>query len=310
MSLDSRAIRNLTWLWRAFKWWAPQTFVTIGTIASFVWGEYKKELPWVVWIAAGFLIAAVVVQLAFQRPSYMKLSSDFEKLELTSSTERSALTAESAAKSAALGQAMQVLLRNLAEHCNADANNDRVSVYYFHDDKFVMLSRYSLHPEYKLAARTEYPTNQGAIGEAWSVGSAVLTLPTTRVKWENHLVAKHGYSKEEAHALRMHSTSIAARRVEVNHEAVGVIVFESTDVDTVTSETLESVDDSKIYAALSEMIASAAMLTPRGVQLTQPVTPAETREPVDWKAPKRGALVPAKPGTLAAAETSAMKSHR
>lgn len=223
MSSDERAIRVLTWMWRAFKWWAPQTFVK----------------------------------------------------------------ADSAAKSDALGQAMQVLLRNLAEHCNTDANNDRVSVYYFHDDRFVMLSRYSLHPDYKRAARKDYPTNQGAIGEAWLVGSAVLTLPTTRAKWEQRLVSKYGYSKEEAKALRMHSTSIAARRVEVGHNAVGVIVFESTDEDTVTQQTLYFVDESKIYAALAEMISSAAMHTPRGVQLSQPVTPSETRSGGDWKPAKR-----------------------
>lgn len=303
MSSDERAIRALTWMWRAFKWWAPQSFLTLGTISSLVWGVYGENAAWAFWVAVGLLVAAVVAQLALQRPSYMKLSSDFDKLKEDTDAERNDLKADSAAKSDALGQAMQVLLRNLAEHCNADANNDRVSVYYFHDDRFVMLSRYSLHPDYKRAARTEYPTTQGAIGEAWSVGSAVLTLPVTRAKWEQKLVSKYGYTKEEAKALRMHSTSIAARRVEVDHNAVGVIVFESTDEDTVTQDTLDSVDDSKIFAALAEMISSAAMHTPRGVQLSQPVTPPETRGSGDWKPSKRLAVIG--PLTQTAAQTVA-----
>ncbi|MFD4957890.1 hypothetical protein [Microbacterium sp. NPDC058389] len=292
MSSDERAIRVRTWMWRAFKWWAPQTFVTLGTISSLVWGVYGEKAVWAFWVAVVLLIAAVIAQLALQRPTYMKLSADYDQLKESTDAERENLKADSAAKANALGQAMQVLLRNLAEHCNADANNDRVSVYYFYDDRFVMLSRYSLHPDYKRAARKEYPTNQGAIGEAWSVGSAVITLPKTRANWERSLVSKYGYSRAEAQALRMHSTSIAARRVEVDHNAVGVIVFESTDEDTVTQQTLDFVDDSKIYAALAEMISSAAMHTPRGMQLSHPVTPPETRSGGgNWKPSKRPAIM-------------------
>lgn len=286
MSHDERAIRVLTWMWRAFKWWAPQSLLTLGTIFSLVWGVYGEHAGWAFWVTVALLIAAVIAQLALQRPTYMKLSADYDQLKADSDAALDELRADSAAKSAALGQAMQVMLRRLAEHCNTDANNDRVSVYYFHDDRFVMLSRYSLHPEYKRAARKEYPTNQGAIGEAWSIGFAAVTLPVTRGKWEQRLVSKHGYTVAEAAALRMHSTSIAALRVEVGHDAVGVIVFESTDEDTVSSLTLESARESKIFGALAEMIASAALHTPRGVQLAQPITPPDARPGEDWKPSK------------------------
>ncbi len=50
-------------------------------------------------------------------------------------------------------------------------------------------------------------------------------------------------------------------------------------------------DDSKIYAALAEMISSAALHTPRGVQLSQPVTPSENRSGGDWKPSKRLAII-------------------
>jgi hypothetical protein len=263
MIADDAAIRRLTWLWRLAKGWLPQALGIVATVFSIVWASYANKIwtegLWAFWTTLALLVAALAAQIFVQRPSYMKLA------QLRRDAEQQSL-----AKSEALGHTLRLLLRKIAEHCGVDNNSDRASVYFFHEGRFVMLARYSQHPVHGEPGRRDYPTGQGAIGDAWDLGSIVVDLPPTRARWEQRLVSKHGYTQAEASALRMHSQSIAALRIEADHRAVGVVVFESTEAERVRQTTIDSAKTSMLFAALCELVGIAAKLTPRGEELTKP----------------------------------------
>lgn len=286
MTSDNTAIARLTWVWRLAKGWLPQALGALATVFSIVWGAFGEKVwttgLWAFIVAVTLATAAFLSQVLLQRPSYMSLAAQLRSLEQSAEVEQGRLKAESAEKSAVLEQSMLVLLRHIADHCGASANSDRVSVYYFHEDRFVMLARFALHPDYRGAGRSEYPASQGAIGDAWSRGSIAMELPTSRKQWERTLVAKHGYTAEQAASLAMHCVGIAALRIEVDRLAVGVIVFESTEADRVSQATLETAKESKLFAALSELVSVSALLTPRGETLAKPAAKPPTVTP-SWK---------------------------
>lgn len=279
MTADDKAIRALTWLWRLAKGWLPQTLGVAATVFSVVWASYEDKIwtegRWAFIVSAVLLVGALVAQFVVQRPTYMRLASRLREAEQ-----------QSTAKSQVLEQAMQVLLRRIAGYCEADENSDRVSVYYFHEDRFVMLARYSRHPVYSQPGRPEYPAGQGAIGDAWDRGSIAVDLPTTRARWEQRLVNHHGYSVAEAAALKMHCVGVAAIRIQVDHTSVGVLVFESTQRNRVGQTTIERANQSLLYAALGELVSVAARLTPRGEQLSAPASNIRRARP-QWKEVRR-----------------------
>ncbi|KJQ52829.1 hypothetical protein [Microbacterium sp. SA39] len=290
MTSDDRAISALTWLWRLIKGWSPQTLGVLATFFSIIWGSYDVDKAWTegIWAfycALGLLVAALLAQIFIQRPTYMSLAKRLRETEQRAAIDKQNMSDDADAKSRVIADTMEVLLRKIAEHCNADSNSDRVSAYFFHNGSFINLARHALHPEYRLRGRSKYPVGQGAIGDAWEIGSIAVNLPTTRKQWERRLVSKHGYSAEEAASLRMHSVSIAALRIEVDHRAVGVIVFESDELENVGQDTIDAANASMLFSALSEIVSSAAMHTP-GVKQIGP-EPAPTARPErPWKPTK------------------------
>lgn len=292
MTADDTAIARLTWAWRLAKGWLPQALGALATVFSIIWGAFGENVwtagLWAFFVAVALAIAAFLAQALLQRPSYMSLAEQLRSLQQSAEAEESRLKDESAEKSAVLEQSMLVLLRHIADHCGANANSDRVSVYYFHEDRFVMLARFALHPDYRGVGRSEYPASQGAIGDAWARGSIAMELPTSRKQWERTLVTKHGYTPEQAASLAMHCVGIAALRIEVDRLAVGVIVFESTETDRVSQATLETAKESKLFAALSELVSVSALLTPRGATLAKPAAKPPTVAP-SWKPTTSGA---------------------
>lgn len=195
-------------------------------------------------------------------------------------SQRDVAQEESTAKSDALEEALTVLLRNLAEHCGVARNTDRASVYDFHDERFIMLARWSIHPDYARPGRGEYPTGQGAVGEAWDHTSAVIVLPDTRGRWEQRLISQHGFHATEASGLLMHCQSIAALRLEANHHAVEVLVFESLDPLGSTQDRLDVATGSKLFATLRELVGAVASMTPR---VEEVATAAAKAPPPVWK---------------------------
>lgn len=290
MTSDDRAISALTWLWRLIKGWSPQSFGVLATFFSIVWGSYDVDQAWTngvwaFWCAIGLLVLALLAQIFIQRPSYMSLAKQLRDTEQSATAAQQALSEDADAKSKVIADTLQVLLRKIGEHCHADSNSDRVTVYFFQDGSFINLARNALHPEYRLRGRSKYPAGQGAIGDAWEIGSIAVNLPTTRKQWERRLVSKHGYSPSEAAGLRMHSVSIAALRIEVDHRAVGVIVFESDELNAVSQDTIDAAGASMLFSALSEIVSAAAMHTPGAKQFGPDPLPS-ARPERSWKPTK------------------------
>lgn len=274
MKSVDRVARSLVWLGRLAKGWSPQALGTGATGFSIIWGAYGSEIwgsgLWALVVAIAFALSSFLAQLLLQQPSYMEVAR----------REENART-DSANKSEAIASALTTLLRKIAEHCAVAGNNDRVSVYYFHSERFVMLARWSPHPKYVRPGRSEYPSGQGAIGEAWDRGSAVVTLPASRTRWDQRLERHHGFAAGTARNLSMQCQSIAALRVETDHRAVGVIVFESTDPTRATQRTLDAASASLLYETLCELVGVAASMTPQMEQLTRSETPAPRAH--EWK---------------------------
>ncbi|QAV70841.1 hypothetical protein ESZ53_10550 [Salinibacterium sp. UTAS2018] len=222
-------------------------------------------------VAVSLGLLSLILQITLQRPTYMELSRREEQAVI-----------ESAVKSGAIERSLTVLIRYLAEHCSMAGNNDRVSVYYHHDQKFVMLARWSQNPGFATSGRGTYPIGQGAIGEAWESRSAVVELPATRARWNQRLERHHGFPKGTAANLTMHSLSIAALRIAANGESVGVVVFESTVKERATQDTLDTLEGSMLYATLRELVATVATLTPR-VQEASKTKPPSAPEPEAWR---------------------------
>jgi len=80
----------------------------------------------------------------------------------------------------------------------------------------------------------------------------------------------------------MHCQSIAAHRIEHDHHAVGVIVFESTDPSRANQMTLDTLVDSKLYATLRELVAAVASWTPR-VEAAKVTAPTQPLPGPAWK---------------------------
>jgi hypothetical protein len=256
MSTVERVAKWLVWGARLTKGWLPQVLGMATTVFAAIWGAYSPDLwddgLWAFIVAVALAILSLLTQILYQRPSYMELARLREEAE-----------AQSGAKSEAIEQALTILLRKLAEFCEMASNNDRASVYFYHDDTFVMLSRWSAHPEYTRPGRRKYPARQGAVGEAWDKGFAVQSLPIRRATWDARLEREHGFPPGTASTLSMHCPSIAALRIEANHHAVGVIVFESTEAGRANATTLKTAGESMLYATLCELVGGIAALTPR-----------------------------------------------
>ena len=270
-----RVAESLVWLWRACKGWASQTAATLATVVALIWGGFGAtqwtEGIWVFWTAVILGFLSLVFQIALQRPTYMDLSRREEKAGQ-----------ESADKSEAIERSLTVLIRYLADHCSLAANSDRVSVYYHHDKQFVMLARWSQNPNFNSPGRGTYPVGQGAIGDAWDASSAVAELPGSRARWNQSREKNHGFPQGTAATITMHSQSIAAQRIAINGAAAGVIVFESTIKQRASQDTLDALDDSKLYAALCELVATVAMLTPRVQEAAREDAQSEPR-PNLWR---------------------------
>ncbi len=91
--------------------------------------------------------------------------------------ERSSRVEQLERENHALRRALRDQGRDYLEHCSKRLSfiaaqlgfrgSDRVSLYRFDGDNFVMIGRYSEQPELRVPGRAIYPTGQGVIGMAW-----------------------------------------------------------------------------------------------------------------------------------------------
>jgi hypothetical protein len=127
-------------------------------------------------------------------------------------------------------------------------SNERVTLFRWDDDGFIVLGRRSARPDYdygRCPGRARYPEDQGCLALAWQDGSCEHTTlpPAGKAKpWSEEWVQGQielGMPRATAEALTMPSCSYLAYRIEGLERQLGVIVFESINTSS-QAEQLES----------------------------------------------------------------------
>lgn len=264
-----RLVQIIEW----FRSESHRYFAIASPVVIGLWGGFDKSRWYNGWLlfGLGVLFAIVAVLLQPRRPSYHQLKLDYKHLlERFDNRGR------------AVERSIESLLQKLAEHCGADTHHDRVSAYYYHDGNFVMIARHSKNPELRRDGRRIYPSDQGAIGSAWSSreGKYVKSFPSDHEKWIKSMM-RDGLSREVAEKLTMKSRKIAAIRIEDVTGSVGILVLESTELPNIGSETLERVRNSLVYSAIADFVGNSSVETPKAAR-TGAGVPSSLYD-ADWK---------------------------
>lgn len=269
-----KVAEGVLWFFRLIKGWLPRVLGGAASLALIVWGTYGDRV-WtsgLTFFVVGVVLtgAALLAELIVQRPSYMKLSQMREDADRKAD-----------AKSVALERAIRIMLIRLAKHLGLEGHSDRLSVYFFHEDRFFMVSRHAKNPSYEKRGRESYPSSEGAIGAAWSAeqGQAIVNMPAANEAWRK-AARKQGLSDEAINGMSMKSLGLAGYRLETGDTSVGVLVVESTVAHRVVQEHLDKICDSHIVAAVTELVAAFAMMTPAGESLAAAKT---SKPPRKWQ---------------------------
>jgi hypothetical protein len=263
-------------MWRLVKGWLPRALGATSALMFAIWGSQGgawKEGAGLFYVGLAAGVGSVLAELFLQRPSYMALAKMNERAQMKAD-----------AKSAALERSLRILLERLADYCGLEGHSDRFSVYYFHEDEFVMLARAARNPNFLKRGRGRYPATQGALAVAWEAdhGQALVTVSSSKGPRAKSL-ARQGFSEDEIARMRMPSVTVAALRIEGEKRSVGVLAIETTTPHRLTQAHLDKANTSHLVTAIGELVAAAALLTPEGERVIE--RPA-AREPVLWKSSK------------------------
>jgi hypothetical protein len=115
------------------------------------------------------------------------------------------------------------------------SSSERVSLFAYSGDRFVLVARYSASPPFTGADRREYPLDAGCLGRAWENDRWHVVVTVTREQDQEGWTRQHmdcHLSREFVDGLRMPVRTVIASRVNdprQGQSACGVIVLESTD---------------------------------------------------------------------------------
>lgn len=147
-------------------------------------------------------------------------------------------------------------------------SNERVSLFRWEGDGFILVGRHSPYTKYERAGREQYPPEEGCLGEAWRDGRAVEKgLPPAgqsqpwNARWRAAQRSRHRVPDETSQLLTMPSRSYVAYRLQGPERAVGVLVFES--INTLAEAEQVSRDASTLVGLaperLDEVVREAAV---------------------------------------------------
>ncbi|MDE1715722.1 hypothetical protein PWG14_24970 [Chromobacterium amazonense] len=126
-------------------------------------------------------------------------------------------------------------------------NNSRISIYRHDGSNFIMLSRYSPDAHKKSKGRGYYPDNEGCIGHAYSNKECIeVGLPDPGTpEYFKIMEEKWHLKKEIVSKFTLHARDIAAFAIEnkAKHNRPMVIVFESTEPNTLNEHSLRKICD-------------------------------------------------------------------
>lgn len=233
---------------------------------------FSSALGW------GLLVTTVlplILALFFPRPTYGQL-------------ERQKREAENRAQmhSDAVERSLSLLLGKLAQASGVDGPNDRISIYFCSEGRFVIVARHPKNPQLQTPGRRRYPAHQGVIGKAWSdeKGVVLAEFPANKDGWIRKLVEDQSFSLAEAESLTMQARQIGVVRSEGHEYFVGVLVFESRDRDRMSMDTLETAQRSILFELASEFVDSLVPAIARANGET--IAESVLSSPVTWNASK------------------------
>lgn len=110
--------------------------------------------------------------------------------------------------------------------------NCRATIYYYVNEHFYVLARYSQNPKYSEIHRQKFSRNHGVISKAWEHKSCIdiEDIPCYKdepEKYKEYMQVKYGYEKEKTDKLTMKSCQYVAISIVEADNHLGVIVFES-----------------------------------------------------------------------------------
>ena len=135
------------------------------------------------------------------------------------------------------------LARSYVEYLNNKlglSTEDRVSVYFKHDEHFYLLTRYSSNPRYNEVNRTKFPYNHGVISKAWENGEyCEADCPKYEDEPDNycsHMDEHYDYGEDKVDSLTMKSHRFYGIGIAKQGKTIGTLLVESVNCERITEE--------------------------------------------------------------------------
>lgn len=223
---------------------------------SQLWIILKSYSSWFVAGSAILGIWATIIHnrtITQQKQENIRLKGDNEKLQALQATMRTQREEAEQYAEFLRGSLSEAQSKNamgfLRFHCGKIPNfsdHARVSLYAHVDaqiNQFILVGRFSEHPEYRKPNRQRFPADQGCIGRAWlQGGDFTLQLEANPSEapevYVREVSEKCGISEPEAIAVRMKSRFYYARAISHDRIRVGVVVYESILQDKLNADDL------------------------------------------------------------------------
>jgi hypothetical protein len=114
-------------------------------------------------------------------------------------------------------------------------STDRISLYLHNTSHFVLAARYSSNSAFHSNHRSEFPDNQGVIGQSWTTDKPIKMAFSENEEeyFDQHL--KQGFTKQIIKKFTMKSRLLVAVPIKKNSfDKHGVLLIESTDANGLT----------------------------------------------------------------------------
>lgn len=171
---------------------------------------------------------------------------------------------------------LQEQIRHLVIQLDLDTSNHRISLYRHAEGKFHLLSRHSRNPTYQAPGRSEYPDNQGLIGDCWTRGKAhVRDLPEDKTEWIDNATEKHRIPPKVSRQFKMRSRSLMGVRLdcgETRSVPTGIIIIESTEPRGMAIKLDDLVNSDMVDLLTRTLLVSIESLPRDGRDMIQEIT--------------------------------------
>lgn len=128
---------------------------------------------------------------------------------------------------------VETWLLGVCKHLSLNST-ERITIYYEHEEEFYLLARHSKNPHFSKVHRQKFPLNQGVIGQAWQHDICTETDCPSSINldaYKEFMHQKYGYEHDKLESLTMQSCRYIAKAVSDAGIHIGVIVFESLNIE-------------------------------------------------------------------------------